>query len=227
MTGAVLRNPGAAPVARASRSAVVANLAAIRPEPGFVVDLRGDAYGHGAATIATWCAQLGAAAVRSDDGTGAGPLPEAAPDAAALDAADLFGLVAGRSAVMRFSGTALVVKELRAGEGVSYGFRHRAVNDTRIALVTGGYAQGVVRSLGGVVSVLIGGTRRPIVGRVAMDVCMVDVGDADVRRGDEAVFFGDARLGEPSVSDWAAASGLRATEIVTAVGRRALREERA
>jgi alanine racemase len=227
VTEAVPSNPGAVPVARVSRAAIAANLAAISPDPGFVVDLRGDAYGHGAVCVADWCAQLGAGAVRSDDGTGVGPLPEAATDAAMLDAADVLGLVAGTTPAMRFAGTALVVKELRAGEGVSYGFRHRASHDTRIALVTGGYAQGVVRSLGGEVEVLIGGTRHPIVGRVAMDVCMVDIGDADVHRGDEAVFFGDARLGEPSIADWARGSGLSEKEIVTAVGRRARREERA
>ena len=45
-------------------------------------------------------------------------------------------------------GTVLVVKPLRAGEGVSYGYTHRAARDTRIALVVGGYAQGIVRALG-------------------------------------------------------------------------------
>jgi alanine racemase len=226
VTEKVLNNPGAAPVARISRAALAANLAAVGPRPGFVVDLRADAYGHGAAAVAAWCERLGAGAVRTDGGTGSGSLPEAAPDVAALDAAEVFGLAAGWTPVMRFSGTALVVKDLRAGEGVSYGFRHRAAHDTRIALVTGGYAQGIVRALGGAGEVLIGGARHPIVGRVAMDVCMVDIGEADIRRGDEAVFFGDARLGEPSVMDWAVATGLHETEIVTAVGRRALREER-
>ncbi|KHK97341.1 hypothetical protein LK09_11075 [Microbacterium mangrovi] len=227
VTGADLDNPGAAPVAQISRAAIAANLAALGAEAGFAVDLRGDAYGHGCATVAAWCAELGAAAARSDDGTGAGPLPEAAADAVLLDAERVFGLAEGTTAAMRFAGTALVVKDLRAGEGVSYGFRHRAARDTRIALVTGGYAQGVVRSLGGAAEVLIGGARHPIVGRVAMDVCMVDIGDADVRRGDEAVFFGDPGRGEPGVREWAAATGLHTAEIVTAVGRRALRETRA
>ena len=224
MTSASPYNPGAAPVARISRAAIAANLAGIAPASGFAVDLRGDAYGHGAADVAEWCAALGAGAARTDAGRGAGPLREADADAPVLDAADLFGLTAGRTPAMRLSGTALVIKALRAGEGVSYGYRHRAARDTRIALVTGGYAQGVVRSLGGVADVVIGGARHPIVGRVAMDVCMVDIGGAEVRRGDEAVFFGDPAVGEPAVREWAPATGLRAAEIVTAIGRRALRE---
>lgn len=224
MTPEPLHNPGAAPVARISRAAVAANLGGLRPDPGFAVDLRGDAYGHGAAHVAVWCAALGAGSARTDGGSGVGPLREADAHATLLDAADLFGFAAGRSAALRLSGTALVVKDLRAGEGVSYGFRHRADHDSRIALVTGGYAQGVVRSLGNAADVVIAGKRHPIVGRVAMDVCMVDIGDSDVRRGDEAVFFGDPADGEPSAGEWAAATGLGIDEIVTAVGRRALRE---
>lgn len=224
MTFASPHNPGAAPVVRISRAAIAANLAAVAPQPGFAVDLRGDAYGHGAAEAAAWCAALGASSARTDGGVGVGPLPEAPSGAEPVDAAAVFGFDAGWTAAMRLSGTALVVKELRTGEGVSYGYHHRAERDTRIALVTGGYAQGVVRSLGGIAEVLVCGARRRIVGRVAMDVCMIDIDDLDVRRGDEVVFFGEPAVGEPSVREWAAATGLHASEIVTAVGRRPLRE---
>ena len=44
----------------------------------------------------------------------------------------------------------------------------------------------------------------PIVGRVAMDVCVVDIGDAAVRRGDEVVFFGE-RPRRPSLAEWVGA----------------------
>ena len=54
---------------------------------------------------------------------------------------------------MRLTGSVLLTKALRAGEGVSYGYTHRADADTRVALVTGGYAQGVVRGLGDRISV--------------------------------------------------------------------------
>jgi len=62
------------------------------------------------------------------------------------------------------------------------------------------------------------------VGRVAMDVCVVDIGAAPVARGAEVVFFGDPEAGEPSVAEWVAETGLTAAEIVTAVGLRAVRE---
>jgi alanine racemase len=123
---------------------------------------------------------------------------------------------------MTLEGTVLSTKALRTGEGVSYGYLHRATADTRIALVTGGYAQGVVRALGGRATVLIAGQRLPIVGRVAMDVCVVDVGDAGIPRGATVTFFGGA--GASSVAAWASATGLSAAEILTAVGLNATRE---
>jgi alanine racemase len=119
----------------------------------------------------------------------------------------------------------LSVKPLCAGEGVSYGYTHRAPRDTTVALLVGGYAQGIVRALGNRAYVSIAGERHPIVGRVAMDVCVVDVGTTDVGRGAEAVFFGDPDAGEPSIAEWVEATGLTAREIVTTVGLRTIREQ--
>ncbi|MCH3159094.1 hypothetical protein K3X38_14655, partial [Listeria monocytogenes] len=66
----------------------------------------------------------------------------------AVSPAVTYGWVDGVPA-MTLVGTVLSTKRLLAGEGVSYGYRFRAPADTRVALVTGGYAQGVVRSAGG------------------------------------------------------------------------------
>lgn len=181
--------------------------------------LQADAWGHGAVLVQQVldAAQFASAA----DGTFADADDVLAPET-------LFGLPggdAGTTPALRLSGTVLSVKDLRAGEGVSYGYAFRAPADTRIALVTGGYAQGVVRGLGGAVDVSIAGERHPVVGRVAMDVCVVDVADAAVRRGDEALFLGDPGAGEPSLADWVRATGLRSSELITTVGLRALREE--
>ncbi|MGZ0710805.1 alanine racemase C-terminal domain-containing protein (plasmid) [Coraliomargarita sp. W4R53] len=145
-----------------------------------------------------------------------------------LDALRLLGLPGGADTAipaMTLAGTVLGVKALQRGEGVSYGYLFRAASDTRIALVTGGYAQGIARSLGGHVAVSIQARSHPIVGRVAMDVCVADVGNADINRGDEVIFFGDPAHGAPSLSRWIATSGLTAGEIVTMIGLRATREE--
>lgn len=223
---------GAGPVARISHGALRANAAAWADA---VADLRLDAWGHGAREVADTLLTAGMARVIVDDAVrealgdrwGAervvGDVP--AQGAASVDLRALYGLPgAGGRPVMRMSGTVLSVKELRAGEGVSYGYTHRAARDTRIALVTGGYAQGVVRALGNRVTVRAAGDRHPIVGRVAMDVCVVEIGDADVARGDEVVFFGDPAAGDPALGDWCAATGMDAPEIVAMAGLRAIRE---
>lgn len=210
-----------APRTRLSRAALHRNALALGGRPA---DLRRDAWGHGILQVAAVLVDAGVRAALVDagdeDAVAMAGLEPRLTGSAVGDA--VYGVASGTSAVMTLEGTVLSTKALRTGEGVSYGFLHRAAADTRIALVTGGYAQGVVRSLGGRASVLIAGHRLPIVGRVAMDVCVVDIGDADIPRGATATFFGGT--GAPSVAEWASATGLSAAEILTAVGLNATRE---
>lgn len=195
---------GVSPVAVLSADALRANAPRSLSTSGGDV-LAVDAWGHGATWVASVLADLGL-------------------DADALDPIALYGLPGARTRpVMSLRGRALGTKPLLRGEGVSYGYTHRAPHDTTVALVTGGYAQGVVRSLGNHATVWIDGRRHRIVGRVAMDVSVVDVGDAVIARGADVVFFGDPALGHPPLEEWTDATGLTAAEIVAAVGARALR----
>jgi alanine racemase len=176
--------------------------------------LAADAWGHGESLVREVLETEGLAA---------------APDetVASIDGGELYGLGGAGTPVLRLMGTVLSVKALRAGEGVSYGYAYRAPADTRIALVTGGYAQGIVRALGGAVDVGIAGDRHRIVGRVAMDVCVVEIADAVTQRGDEVLFLGDPAQGEPSLDGWVGATGLTAAELITVVGLRARRVDAA
>jgi alanine racemase len=210
-----------------SRGALEANAASLAG-PDAVADLRRDAYGHGTAEVA---AALVAAGVRSAvlddvDAAAAAAAGLARTDAAAtLDPRDLLGLPGGGGEpVMRVAGSVMSTKVLRAGEGVSYNYTHIAEHDTRVALVSGGYGQGIVRSLGNRAAVEIGGLRHPIVGRVAMDVCVVDIGHAPVQADDEVVYFGGAGPARGALAEWETITGLRATEIVCALGLRLMRE---
>jgi alanine racemase len=110
-----------------------------------------------------------------------------------------------------------LVKSVRAGEGVSYGHTWIAEQDTTVALLPIGYADGVFRSLGGRLEVLINGRRRPGVGRICMDQFLVDLGpgQADVAEGDEAILFGPGTRGEPTAQDWADLLGTIHYEVVT------------
>ena len=84
------------------------------------------------------------------------------------------------------------VKQVRAGETVGYGRSWTAPADTWIATIPVGYADGWSRKNSNAGHVLIGGRRRPVVGRVCMDQSMVDLGPdgGGVRVGDEVVVLG-------------------------------------
>lgn len=200
--------------------------------PNAVADLRRDALGHGLSVVAAMLGRTGVVGAVVDEQDvarlGDAGLRVAVPGEETMSSNALYGLdAAGGSAfapVMSAHGDVISVKPLREGESVSYGYTFRTPRDTRVALVRGGYADGIVRSLGNAADAVIDGTRHPIVGRVAMDVCVVDIGDAAVQRGAGVVFFGDPERGEPALTEWAAATGLTTAELVTAVGLRAIRE---
>lgn len=222
-----------APLAQVSLSAIAHNARIALATGARVADLRADAWGHGAAAVAAVLRAAGAERFRVDERTAEllgpsgrdGLTRSIDPD---IDPSTVYGMpgsAPGTRPAMRLTGTVLTAKRLLAGEGVSYGYRHRAPADTRVALVSGGYAQGIARGVGGRVSVGRGTRRFQIVGRVAMDVCVVEIGDAALSRGDEVVFFGDPARDEPTVAAWSAATGLGAAELVTIVGLRAQREQ--
>ena len=220
-----------APTARISLTAFEVNLRAVLAATGTaLIDLRADAWGHGAGPMARSAVAAGAERLLIDEADAAALARIVDPRCLELVGTStapeaVYGLTPGFEPVLSLHGRVLSLKRLRAGEGVSYGYTHRATRDTRVALVTGGYAQGVVRALGNAASVRIAGERHPIVGRVAMDVCVVDVGPgSDVRRGDDVVFFGADGRASPTLAEWSAATGLTAAELVTAVGLRNGRE---
>lgn len=130
----------------------------------------------------------------------------------------------GLKPAMTFQSEVALVKQVAAGEGVSYGHRWIAPRDTTIALVPAGYADGVFRSLSGRFEVWLGGARHRNVGRVCMDQFMVDLGDnaGGVREGDRAVLFGGG-AGQPHALDWARALDTIDYEVVCAPRGRVVR----
>lgn len=113
------------------------------------------------------------------------------------------------------------VKEVRAGEGISYGQRYRPTRDTTIATVPLGYADGVPRQLfraGG--HVLVHGQRRPIAGTVTMDQLMVDCADLPVAVGDEVVLLGSQDDEVITADEWAERLGTITYEVVCGIGPR-------
>lgn len=126
---------------------------------------------------------------------------------------------AGLAPAMSIKARVSYVKEVAAGERISYGLRYRVERDSVIATVPLGYADGVTRSLsatGG--EVLVGGRRRPIAGTVTMDQILVDCGPASrVRRGDEVVLLGSQGDETIGAWDWASRTGTIAYEVVCGI----------
>jgi alanine racemase len=85
------------------------------------------------------------------------------------------------------------MKRLPAGRDISYGRTWRTTRDTVIATLPVGYADGYPRALSNKGRVLIRGKLYPVVGRVCMDQCMVDLGpEPEAALHDDAVLFGPA-----------------------------------
>jgi alanine racemase len=92
---------------------------------------------------------------------------------------------------MRWSTRVTMVKDVYGGCSVSYGRTHKCCDNTRVATLPLGYADGYHRAMSGKAQVLIHGQRAPIIGRICMDQCMADVSHIDgVEIGDEAALLG-------------------------------------
>ncbi|WP_411699808.1 alanine racemase [Conyzicola sp.] len=132
---------------------------------------------------------------------------DAQDDAARRDlGAGVYGLASPAgirtTAVMTLTAEVIAVKTVAAGTGVSYGYTYRAPTDTSIALVSIGYADGVPRLGSNTASAQLAGETYPVVGRIAMDQLVLDIGTARAQPGDIATVFGDAALGAPTAIEW-------------------------
>jgi len=125
--------------------------------------------------------------------------------------------------VMTLTAEVVAVKRVTAGTGVSYGYTYRAPSDTAIALVSIGYADGVPRLGSNTASASLAGTAYPVVGRIAMDQLVLDIGRAEVSPGDTATVFGRADRGEPTALDWALRTRRPAEALTAGLGRRVTR----
>ena len=127
----------------------------------------------------------------------------------------------GLTPAMTFAAALAVTKTVPAGQGVSYGHQYVTAQETTLALVPAGYADGIPRNATNVGPVSIGGVRHTVSGRVCMDQFVVDVGPQQrVRPGEEVVIFGRGGAHGPTAEDWAAATGTISYEIITRIGAR-------
>jgi alanine racemase len=121
--------------------------------------------------------------------------PEAQSDMVRLGIG-LYGISAVYSKTLRPVATLkthiLQIKEVKQTETVGYNRNGRLKQDSRIACLPIGYADGLNRRFGnGHGYVLIDNKKCPFVGNICMDICMVDVTDTNTAEGDEVIIFGE------------------------------------
>ena len=119
--------------------------------------------------------------------------------------------------------TAIVqIKELDPSQTIGYGRAGHLRRMSRIATIPIGYADGLNRHLGeGKWSVIINGQRAPIIGRICMDTCMVDITGIEAREGNPVIIF--SHLEHNTVEDMARVLGTIPYEIMTGISKRVKR----
>lgn len=113
------------------------------------------------------------------------------------------------------------VKELKKGEYIGYGRTFRTERDSVIATLPIGYADGYIRGLYKKANVIVNGKLAPVVGRICMDQCMVDITDVGpVKVGDEVILLGEDNGLKNDADDMAKLLDTINYEILCLIGRR-------
>lgn len=135
--------------------------------------------------------------------------------------AGLYGIDPTRTTALRpaLTLTAPVVetRTVLAGTGVGYGHAWTAPRSSRLGLIPLGYADGLPRSASTGAEMHVAGERVPVVGRISMDMTVVDLTGTTATVGDTVTVLGPGDDGEPTVREWAEWSGELEHEIVTGI----------
>jgi alanine racemase len=137
----------------------------------------------------------------------------AVPDSGLQPKIDLKPVMSVKTKIIR-------LRKMPAGCSLSYGRTYITPKESTIATIPIGYAAGYSRALSNRGRVLIGGVRAPIVGRVCMDMSLVDVTHLpEVKLGDEVLVWGKDDAGTLPVEDIADLADTIAYELLCLVGR--------
>lgn len=115
-----------------------------------------------------------------------------------------------------------IVKSLPKGSYISYGRSCRLERDSKIAVLTAGYADGIPITLSNRGNVLINGHYCPVMGRVTMDQTIIDITDLTtaVRSGDRATFIGKDKEAEITTSAFSKTAGTIPWETLCSITKR-------
>lgn len=117
--------------------------------------------------------------------------------------------------VAKFKTKIIFIKKVGGNESIGYGRAYTTTKETTVATLPVGYADGYPRLLSRRGEVLVRGFRVPIIGRICMDLCMIDVTDIpEVQVGDEVVLWGKQEGEKISVEEVAEKTGTINYEII-------------
>ncbi len=133
---------------------------------------------------------------------------------------DLKGM-ADLKPLMSLKTTVAAIRDFDGGITVSYGRTYETPEPRKIAVCPIGYADGLPRRLSGNVHFLLHGKAVPVVGRICMDMCMVDISDVpEAQVGDTVTVIGRDGLLENTWDDWADQLGTISYELVCGINKR-------
>ncbi|MCR4437154.1 MAG: alanine racemase [Clostridiales bacterium] len=123
---------------------------------------------------------------------------------------------------MTLKANVILVKDVEKNTSISYGRIFTTARDSKIATIPIGYADGYTRLLSTKARVLINGESAPVVGKICMDQCMIDITDLtkEVNVGDEVVLFGEQGGARIPVEEVASMIGTVNYEVVCIIGKR-------
>ncbi|MBR5645506.1 MAG: alanine racemase [Treponema sp.] len=125
--------------------------------------------------------------------------------------------------VLSFETKVVAIRHFPAGKTISYGCTYECKEDTDIAVLPVGYADGLLRRFSPGLEVTINGKNYPVRGRICMDQCMVEIGNnnPDVKLWDKAVIFGPSESGALNDAEVLAKIGNTISyEVLTSISKR-------
>lgn len=203
--------PNSSPLRRVSfsESALRSNLALLASSnTSAVIDLRLDAYGHGSDWVRGIAGDYGFTSFL-----------DSGDDEIHETTREIYGVTSG-TPVASVSGEVVSIKHIESGDAVSYGYTWTAARPTQLALVSLGFADGLPRAGSNTCSFVVGDATVPVVGRIAMDQCVLDVTGLTVSVGDIATTWTTS----DNTAAWASTSSREPLSLVAGLTWRVQRE---
>ena len=126
--------------------------------------------------------------------------------------------------VLTFRTSVSQIKNLPKGATVGYGRTYTLEKDTKVALLSVGYGDGVPRDSSEKMSVIIRGKKAKVIGRVSMDQATIDVSDFDeIQVGDEAIIVGENGGLSIGIEEYCDRLGITPAQALTSITKRVAR----